>query len=433
MNNCCCAELVVDEGQQIELSVETDGGIEVGVAEQFVIGGGGNYQSKTVNITPTESAQSQTVQADVGYDALDEVEVNVAAIADDYVGSAVPRRASSSLSASGATVTAPAGYYANQASKSVQSGTEGTPTATKGAVSNHAVSVTPSVTNTTGYISGGTKTGTAVSVSASELVSGTKSITANGTGIDVTNYEKVDVAVPGQTPTGTKNISITANGTTTEDVAAYANAQITANVPNSYTAGDEGKVVSNGALVSQTSDTVTQNGTVDTTLINSLLVNVSGGGGSSNLETGTLTLASDVSVPSSGSSKQLTGIDFSFKPDVFLLMMTPETYVSQVATENTKFKVILAIKKNLIPPWRITNNISTDSVTNDYVWFYAANTLASSDITIGYAINGWSPLGQSYYPYWYINDDGEFYFSRISSSGSVKFPAATYKYIGLKL
>ena len=75
------------------------------------------------------------------------------------------------------------------------SGTAGTPTATKGTVSNHSVSVTPSVTNTTGYITGSTKTGTAVSVSASELVSGTKSITENGTGIDVTDYESVDVAV----------------------------------------------------------------------------------------------------------------------------------------------------------------------------------------------------------------------------------------------
>ena len=50
-------------------------------------------------------------------------------------------------------------------------------------------------------------------------------------------------------------------------------------VPNSYAAGDEGKVVSNGALVSQSSGSTTQNGTVDTTLINSLSVNVSGGGG----------------------------------------------------------------------------------------------------------------------------------------------------------
>lgn len=80
-------------------------------------------------------------------------------------------------------------------------------------------------------------------------------------------------------PSGTKNISITQNGTTTEDVTNYASAQITANVPNTYSAGDEGKVVSNGALVEQGSDTVTQNDTYDTTLISSLTVNVSGGGG----------------------------------------------------------------------------------------------------------------------------------------------------------
>lgn len=79
-------------------------------------------------------------------------------------------------------------------------------------------------------------------------------------------------------PSGTKNISITANGVTTEDVTNYASAQITANVPNTYSAGDEGKVVSNGALVAQGSDTVTQNDTYDTTLISSLTVNVSGGG-----------------------------------------------------------------------------------------------------------------------------------------------------------
>ena len=88
-------------------------------------------------------------------------------------------------------------------------------------------------------------------------------------------------AIPtgGVTPTGTKQISITQNGVTTEDVTNYANAEITANVPNSYAAADEGKVVSSGALVAQGSDTVTQNDTYDTTLISSLTVNVSGGGG----------------------------------------------------------------------------------------------------------------------------------------------------------
>lgn len=201
MNNCCCAELVVDEGQQIELSVETDGGIEVGVAEQFVIGAGGNYQSKTVNITPTESAQSQTVRADVGYDALDEVEVNVAAVSDTYVGSAVPRKNSANVAINGAKFTAPAGYYASDAEKTMMTGHMSV-SATKGTVSNHSVSVTPkAAVDNAGYFATGDRTGTAVTVSASELVSGTKSITANGTGIDVTNYAAVDVNVSGGAPT----------------------------------------------------------------------------------------------------------------------------------------------------------------------------------------------------------------------------------------
>ena len=38
-------------------------------------------------------------------------------------------------------------------------------------------------------------------------------------------------AIPSSQPTGTKSISITQNGTTTENVADYASAQITANVP----------------------------------------------------------------------------------------------------------------------------------------------------------------------------------------------------------
>ena len=80
--------------------------------------------------------------------------------------------------------------------EAMPTGTAGTPTATKGSVSNHSVSVTPSVTNTTGYITGGTKTGTAVTVSASELVSGSETKTANGT-YDVTNLAELVVDVQG--------------------------------------------------------------------------------------------------------------------------------------------------------------------------------------------------------------------------------------------
>lgn len=61
---------------------------------------------------------------------------------------------------------------------------------------------------------------------------GTINITQNGT-VDVTNYAFASVAVPNPS-TGTKQISITQNGTITEDVTQYANAEITVNVSSAY-------------------------------------------------------------------------------------------------------------------------------------------------------------------------------------------------------
>lgn len=224
-------------------------------------------QDKTVSYTPSETAQSQMITADSGYDGLDEVSVSVGAISSTYVGTGIARKTSSDLTSSGATVTAPAGYYESAATKTVASGTAGTPTATKGSVSNHAVSVTPSVTNTAGYISGGTKTGTAVNVSASELVSGTYTVDSSGTK-DVTNYASASV------PSGTA-------GTPTASKGSVSNHAMTVTPSVTNTTGwitgstktGTGVSVSASELVSG-SETKTANGTYDVTNLASLVVAV---------------------------------------------------------------------------------------------------------------------------------------------------------------
>lgn len=198
-------------------------------------------QTMTKTYTPTETAQTESVSADAGYDAIDTVNVTVNAISSTYVGSGVARKSSSDLTANGATVTAPAGYYETAASKAVAAGTEGTPVATKGAVSNHAVTVTPSVTNTAGYISGGTKTGAAVSVSASELVSGTYNVDSSGTK-DVTNYASASVpsgsATPAASISGTSATVSTGTNTLTLSKTVSNTPQVSAGYVANGTAGN---------------------------------------------------------------------------------------------------------------------------------------------------------------------------------------------------
>lgn len=93
-----------------------------------------------------------------------------------YTGN-IQTKTSSDLSASGATVTVPAGYYASNATKSVASGTVTAPATISGSSAtltagtnkitlSKTVSVTPSVT-TAGYVSSGTAGNAAVSLEAS--------------------------------------------------------------------------------------------------------------------------------------------------------------------------------------------------------------------------------------------------------------------------
>lgn len=97
------------------------------------------------------------------------------------------QNSSSDLTASGATVTAPAGFYASNASKSVASGTVTAPASISGTSAtvstgtntltlSKTVSVTPSVT-TAGYVTSGTAGNSSVSLTASVTTKAAATIT----------------------------------------------------------------------------------------------------------------------------------------------------------------------------------------------------------------------------------------------------------------
>lgn len=181
-----------------------------------------SLQAKT-NISPTTS--SQTITADSGYDGLSSVQINAMpsgtagtptatkGTVSNHAVSVTPSVTNVTGYITGSTKTGTAvsvsaselvsGTYTvsasgthdvtNYASASVVAG-GATASATKGSVSNHSVTVTPSVTRTAGYVTAGSANGTAVTVSASELVSGSQTITDNGT-VDVTNLASVTVDI----------------------------------------------------------------------------------------------------------------------------------------------------------------------------------------------------------------------------------------------
>lgn len=127
-----------------------------------------------------------------------------------YTGN-IPSKSSSDLTASGATVTVPAGHYASQATKSVSSGSATAPatisgtsatvsTGTNTLTLSKTVSVTPSVS--AGYVASGTAGNSAVSLTASVTTKAAATITP-GTSNQTINS--------GTYLTGTQTISGDAN------------------------------------------------------------------------------------------------------------------------------------------------------------------------------------------------------------------------------
>ena len=290
------------------------------------------------HITPTES--SQLIASDGVMVAGGQITVD--AIPSNYVGSGIDQRDETDLTASGATVTVPAGYYAEQETKSVASGSAGTPTASKGTVSNHSISVTPSVTNTTGYITGGTKTGTAVTVSASELVSGTLTIDSSGTK-DVTNYASVSVDAGTATNSGTASVGGATVTAGTNSITLSKSVPITPDVTAGYiSSGTSGNV-----SVSLTGSVTTKGATTYTPTTTSQTI------ASGTYLTGIQTISGDSNLVASNIKKDVTifGVTGTAEPTLVAKTVTPTVQTQIILPEET-------IETSVISGNEAFNNIS---------------------------------------------------------------------------
>lgn len=154
--------------------ITSDGYIKTNSTVRIKDNGGASdtYQVPTQAAqTITPSSVQQTIAAGVYLTGTQTID----AIPSDYVGSGVARNDSTDLTASGATVTAPAGYYANSASKTVASGSATPPTTISGSQATlttgtntitlqKTLSVTPQVS--AGYVSAGTAGNVLVNLNA---------------------------------------------------------------------------------------------------------------------------------------------------------------------------------------------------------------------------------------------------------------------------
>lgn len=153
-----------------------------------------------ITITPSESQQTKT-PAKYGFS-----KVIVNAISNTFVGSGITRRTSTDMTASGASVTAPAGYYATAQSKSIASGsvTVSEPTVSAGGL------ITAGATVSAGYVnSNPTNKTKQLTTQAAKTVTPTKvEQTAVASGVYTTGAVKVG-AIPAEyiVPSGSQTLT----------------------------------------------------------------------------------------------------------------------------------------------------------------------------------------------------------------------------------
>ena len=136
-------------------------------------------------VTPTEAEQTLETK-----DLMMTDDVTVGAIPSDYVGSGIDRRDSSDLTSSGATVSVPSGFYEENASKSIPSGTvvpaggiqaiDATLTASNNKLSLYRECINAPYVSQAGYIESGTQGTTKITLTADVNTRTSSDLTASG-------------------------------------------------------------------------------------------------------------------------------------------------------------------------------------------------------------------------------------------------------------
>lgn len=359
--------------------------------------GSPNLQSKSKSYTPTESAQFETVSADTGYDGLSSVDISVGAISGSYVGSGITRCDSSDLTASGATVTAPAGYYASSASKAVVDANLGIANVARSKSGGYLTTTFSWPNFTAGYLASAPtaaasqtiQTETVTPTTSTQIVTptgsnnyldsvtvnpipsqyivptGTYTVSGSGTA-DVTNYASASVAAGSATASATKGSVSNHSITVTPSVTRTAG-WVTAGSANGTAV-----TVSASELVSG-SETKTENGTYDVTNLAELVVDVSGGGTSS-VQVGTKT----TTLSAEASSISFTGL--SGNPSSFVI-----TSQSDVAT-NTDGVTAVVYDGTSLHGQTMTTQVEADT---GFTKSYSSGTLTITATTAQFQANAY--------------------------------------------
>lgn len=371
------------------------GYISSGTAGTITISGSNTSQLSTVSgttISPTESEQTAVAANKYTLGA-----VKVGAISSTYIGSGITQRDETDLSAIGATVTVPAGYYAEQETKSVSSMTlptaasstsSGTSKATiSRSTSDQYINIPTGYNDTASYykvsaVANGSATGpSSLSGSSASVSTGTNTITLTKTG--VTTTPTVSAGYVSSATSSTATVALTASVTT--KAAATINTSTSDQTISSgtYLTGAQTiKAVTTTNLIAgniKNGVTVEVGDANDSDRIISVTGTYEGSGGGSNLQVGTAT-----ATPSSASSSiSFTGL--SGEPTSFVV-----TSMSDLATGSSPWKTASVVYDGTNVIGQVITNTSNAQVTYDSSGFsknYSNGTLTITGTSTNFQAN----------------------------------------------